>query len=208
MDVSYFSLFESELAYDVMHDLLEGVASLEMCLLLKHCIVSKQYRTLDQYNYRLTHFDYGYTESSKPSPIASRSVLLSAKSLRISASQSLLLIRILPLIIGDVVPRDDQNWKCFLLLAKILDLVVSQVSSPNLCAVLQATIEQHHRCFIAVYTAEAVIPKFHFLWHYPTQIVNVGPMLRSWNMRNEAKLNIFKQASRLGNFKNICLYCR
>lgn len=48
-----------------------------------------------------------------------------------------------------------------------------------------------------------MIPKFHFLLHYPTQIVNVGPMLRSWNMRNEAKLNIFKQASRLGNFKNI-----
>lgn len=28
-------------------------------------------------------------------------------------------------------------------------------------------------------------------------------MVRAWNMRNEAKLNIFKQTSRLGNFKNI-----
>ena len=74
------------------------------------------------------------------------------------------------------------------------------ITCPNLCAVLQATIEQHHRCFIAMYT---VIPKFHFLLHYPKQILNVGPMIRTWNMRNEAKLNIFKQASGLGNFKNI-----
>ena len=35
------------------------------------------------------------------------------------------------------------------------------------------------------------------------QIISAGPMVRTWNMRNEAKLNIFKQASRLGNFKNI-----
>ena len=28
-------------------------------------------------------------------------------------------------------------------------------------------------------------------------------MVRTWNMHNEAKLNLFKQTSRLGNFKNI-----
>ena len=54
-----------------------------------------------------------------------------------------------------------------------------------------------------MYTEAKVIPKFHFLLHYPEQILNVGPMVRTWNMRNEAKLNIFKQAVRLGNFKNI-----
>ena len=37
------------------------------------------------------------------------------------------------------------------------------------------------------------------------QILCIGPMMRSWNMRNEAKLNIFKQTLRLGNFKNIAL---
>ena len=128
---------------------------------------------------------------------------MSAKSLRLSASQSLLLIRILPFVIGDRVPRDDQKWKCFMLLSKILDLVVSQISLPNICAILQSTIEEHHKFFIAMYGSEAVIPKFHFLLHYPQQILNVGPMIRTWNMRNEAKLNIFKRASRLGNFKNI-----
>ena len=203
LEVSHFSLFNGGLAHDVMHDLLEGVAAIEMCLLLQHCLISKQYLNLDEYNHRLIHFDYEYTEISKPQPIGSCLTLQNAKSLKLSASQSLLLVRILPLLIGDVVPLDDQKWKCFLLLSKIVDLALCSWSSPDLCAILKVTIEEHHRSFIEMYTAEAVTPKFHFLFHYPTQILNVGPMIRTWNMRNEAKLNIFKQASRLGNFKNI-----
>ena len=31
----------------------------------------------------------------------------------------------------------------------------------------------------------------------------LGPMIRTWTMRHEAKLNFLKQASRLSNFKNI-----
>ena len=41
--------------------------------------------------------------------------------------------------------------------------------------------------------------------HYPNQILRHGPLVRSWTMRHEGKLNFFKQAARLGNFKNISL---
>ena len=50
---------------------------------------------------------------------------------------------------------------------------------------------------------EAVTPKLHFMLHYPEHVLNVGPIVHTWNMRNEAKLNICRQAGRLGNFKNI-----
>ena len=80
---------------------------------------------------------------------------------------------------------------------------MSPWSSADLCAILKVLIEEHHHSLISLYTEAAVTPKFHFLLHYPDQILNVGPMVRTWNMRNEAKLNIFKQAGRLGNFKNI-----
>ena len=80
---------------------------------------------------------------------------------------------------------------------------MSPVLSADVCAILKVLIEEHHRLFISLYTEDKVIPKFHFLLHYPKQILRVGPMVRTWNMRNEAKLNIFKQAARLGNFKNI-----
>ena len=203
LDVPYFSMFNGGLAHDIMHDVLEGVAPLEMSLLLWHCIFSEKYFSLNDYNYRLTHFDFDYTETSKPSPICSRSILADRKALKLSASQSLVLMRILPLLIGDLIPRNDPNWKCFMKLAKLVDIIMCPWSSADLCAVLKLTIEEHHKSFIALYTESAVIPKFHFLLHYPKQILNVGPMVRTWNMRNEAKLNLFKQTSRLGNFKNI-----
>ena len=48
-------------------------------------------------------------------------------------------------------------------------------------------------------------PKFQYLVHYPAQIIQLGPMVRTWNMQNEAKLSVLRRASRLGNFKNIAL---
>ena len=103
----------------------------------------------------------------------------------------LLLIRILPLMIGDLIPCSDY-WKCFITLTKIVDIIMSSFASADICAILKVLIEEHHRCFIALYTEAKVIPKFHFLLHYPEQILNVGPMVRTWNMRNEAKLKNFQ----------------
>ena len=54
-----------------------------------------------------------------------------------------------------------------------------------------------------LYGTEAFIPKMHFMLHYPEQIKAVGPMVRTWTIRHEAKLNFFKQASHLINFKNV-----
>lgn len=56
-----------------------------------------------------------------------------------------------------------------------------------------------------VYSEDVMIPKFHYLVHYPEPIFRVGPMQRTWTMRHEAKLNMLKLASRLGNFKNIAM---
>ena len=100
----------------------------------------------------------------------------------------LLLVRILPLLIGDVIPFNDPNWECFLILARIIDILICPWSSSDLCAILKLPINEHHRCFVRLYTEAAVIPKFHFLLHYPNQIMSVGPMNHTWNMRNEAKM--------------------
>ena len=70
-DVPHFSLLNG-LPHD-MHDVLEGVVR-ELSLLLKHC-VSSEYLTLE-YNHRLLHFDYDYTETDRPTPILRRSMIL------------------------------------------------------------------------------------------------------------------------------------
>ena len=66
LDVSHFPMFHGGLAHDAMHDILEGLAPLEMLLLLRHCIIEEGYLDLDDFNHRLINFDYDFTEVSKP----------------------------------------------------------------------------------------------------------------------------------------------
>ena len=204
MDITNFSLFNGGLPHDFMHDILEGVAQLEIKLLVKH-MVDLKYISLNEYNRRIVCFDYGSSEGDKPS-IITRTILQSDdKKFHLSSSQTLLLCRIFPLLVGDCIPEDDCNWKCFTLLRKIIDIVASPVIYKGQCAILRVLIEEHHSFFCEIYSESFITPKFHFMLHYPDQIILLGPMVRTWTMRYEAKLNLFKRASRLGNFKNIAL---
>ena len=203
LDVAYFSMFGGGLPLDAMHDILEGVAQYEIKLLLTHCISTCSYITLQEYNNRLQRFDFGYSQTDKPPPLTKHVITSDDKHLRMSASQVIVLARNLPFLI-DLVPEDhDQNWKCFLILLKIIQITTSNVSSCSVCAVLKLAIQEHHTMFVALYGATSLTPKMHFLIHYPQQILAVGPMVRTWNMRHEAKLSFFKRASHLGNFINI-----
>jgi hypothetical protein len=202
LDVAHFPFFSSGLPHDCMHDILEGIAPKEIKLLMKHCIGQKHF-TLDEYNKFLVHFNYGYTESDRPVPIVQRH-FQSDKSIRSSASQMLLLLHILPFLIGSKVPEPDCNWKCFLLLRKIVEIVFCPVVTHSMIASLKILIIEHHKTFLSLYPS-CFIPKMHFLIHYPEQMLQVGPMIRTWTVRHEAKLNFFKQATGTSSFKNITL---
>lgn len=69
-------------------------------------------------------------------------------------------------------------------LTKIVDIIMSSWLTADICAILKLLIEEHHLSFIALYTEATVIPKFHIILHYPQQILNVGPMICTWNMQN------------------------
>lgn len=43
----------------------------------------------------------------------------------------------------------------------------------------------------------------HYMIHFPEQILALGPLIRAWTMRYEAKLHILKCAGHVSNFKNI-----
>ena len=58
--------------------------------------------------------------------------------------------------------------------------------------------------FKSLYPDMTVIPKQHYMIHYPSQIEQHGPLIHCWTMRQEAKLSFIKGASRRGNFKNFC----
>ena len=158
--------------------------------------------SLDEFNSRLLNFNYGYAETDKPIPILLHTLQSTEKPLR-SASQMITLVQKLPFLIGDKVQEGDKNWSCYLLLRKIIDIILSPRATKELCVSLKLLIRDHHEAFIHLYGVSAYIPKMHFLTHYPEQIQAIGPMIRSWTIRHEAKLNFFKRASRVSNFKNI-----
>ncbi len=120
--------------------------------------------------------------SDKPAPITKRTYSTDSK-LRLNASQSLLLIRILPLLIGEMVPEDDEKWHCFLLLRKIVDILACPVASTDLCGSLKVHIFEHHSEFVTLYSESAMIPKFHYLvqqqtnpssWSYANNMDNAS----------------------------------
>ena len=137
----YFSVVTG-IPHDIMHDLFEGVVPYELKL-FKYCI-SKSYFQLHTLNYRLTAFDFGYSEiGDRPAPIED------ASKLRQTASQMWLLARIFPILIGDQIPRDDRNWDCFLQLLKICEVCASPVLSADSAAyLLKCTIPNLKACML------------------------------------------------------------
>ena len=196
-ELSYFSVV-CALPHDIMHDLMEGVIPHEIKFLLNNCVTDGLFE-LSQLNDRISAFDIGYTEvGDKPA------LINDGIKIRQSASQMWLLVRILPLLIGDLIPRDYAQWVCFLKLLKICDICTAPSVSPDIAAHLEVLIEEHHSLFSQLYGSNSIIPKMHFMVHYPSQILTFGPLIHSWTMRHEAKLRIIKRAARASNYKNVC----
>lgn len=128
--------------------------------------ISSKYFTLQEFNEKLINFNYGYLESSKPVPVLSQTLDSSGKSLRLSASEALFLTYLLPFIIGDKIPIDNDHWTCFLCLRKILDLVLSLIVLKNYVSSLKVLIIEHQSKFLELYGSGFYTPKIHFLMHF------------------------------------------
>ena len=77
----------------------------------------------------------------------------------------------LPLIIGDKVPVGDEKWECFLLLLDILQLCTTRVASAAHAGILGALISDHHALFCRCYPMANIIPKMHYMVHFPQQVI-------------------------------------
>uniref|UniRef100_A0A1X7UL56 Uncharacterized protein n=1 Tax=Amphimedon queenslandica TaxID=400682 RepID=A0A1X7UL56_AMPQE len=127
-----------------------GALPYELKLLLQHTF-NAGYMSLMQYNDRIKAFDYGFTELiDKPNKLTLRCFQENLK-LRYSASEMLLLARIIPFIVGDKIPTDDMHYNCFLQLLKILHIVLSPYISEEMTPYLCVLIEDHHLMFVTLY---------------------------------------------------------
>ena len=190
------------LPHDIMHDLYEGsgVVPYELKLLLRHCI-GKNYFSVEELNRRIQCYRFDSNELRLLDPSVIRS---NDAKIRQSASQMMSLSQQLPLIIADKIPEDDSHWKSFLLLLRICQISNSPVCSKDTIVYLRVLIEEKLRTFKELYPHEKLLPKHHYMIHYPDQMERLGPLIQCWTMRQEAKLSFVKKISRLSNYKNIC----
>ena len=189
------------LPHDIMHDLFEGVVPCEMKLLLSHC-VQRKYFTIGELNERIKSFDF--PKDNKPTLIDVDLIKKPGSKVKQSASQMMTLCQVLPLIIADKIPKDDENWKSFLVLLKICSIAIAPVCTHDTIAYLRILIEENLTLFHKLYLSHGLIPKQHYMIHYPSQIEKFGPLIHSWTMRQESKLSFLKRASHHSNYKNVC----
>ena len=77
----------------------------------------------------------------------------------------------LPLLTGDLVPEDDEDWTHFLCLLDIVDIVFAPVCSDVMVAHLRHLIELYLTDFVRLYPDQTIAPKMHCLVHYPDAIM-------------------------------------
>lgn len=80
------------------------------------------------------------------------------------------LARILPLLLGDLIEVDDENWDNLLRLLQIEEIVFAPTSTTAIAAYLEVLVKDYLELFIKIYNRR-IIPKQHYMVHYPNRII-------------------------------------
>lgn len=108
--------------------------------------------------------------------------------------------------IGQLVPENDLAWLLLMTLKDIVELIVSPVHTDETISYLESKIVEHRQRFHELFPGVKLLPKHHYLEHYPHLIRCFGPLVTLWMMRFEAKHSFFKQiVKHTSCFKNLPL---
>lgn len=158
---------------DIMHDLLEGIVKYDVAAVLLVYIRIKKYFSLTELNDRMNGFNYDVNDKrDKPSEISLHH--LTQKTLHMSSSETYCFLRILPLLIGHLVPQNDEHWSLIILLKNVVEIAHSKRSTYRQFATL---IEEYLTLLSSLFPDDFK-PKHHNLIHYPNILKSMGPYLK------------------------------
>ncbi|XP_018577570.2 uncharacterized protein LOC108915902 isoform X2 [Anoplophora glabripennis] len=173
---------------DIAHDIFEGVAVVVLAHLLNKFIFEEKFFDLQTLNNRLKHFNFS-ANHNKPPLIMHEN--LKKMNLRMSASEMKTFLLNADLIFGDLIPEGNKYWKLYILLRKIVCVILKDFFTPETENDLRNLIHDHHSLFISLF-AKPLKPKFHFMTHYPSILLNSGPLKNMSTLRYESKHRQFK----------------
>lgn len=103
-----------------------------------------------------------------------------------SASEMLCLVRYFALIIGDLVPRNNEVWRLYILLRKIVDLCCARQIQTEYSVLLNSLVAEHNSLYLII-SKSNLKPKYHFMIHYGQLLLKNGPIILTSSIRFEAK---------------------
>ncbi|XP_034939465.1 uncharacterized protein [Chelonus insularis] len=205
VNIPYFDVTQC-LPIDCMHILLEGIVEQNIRLFLKYCIVQNELFTINNFNIKLSTFNYGHFNRDKPAEIQLKDL---DDVLRQSAAQTFVLAHTLPFLILQLVDNDGEDLNdridCFSLLLQVMNLCLAYQISRDSVDLLSRMIDIFITRFNGLYP-NSIIPKTHFLTHVPRCIRLFGPPRQHWCFRFESAHAYFKSlVPVVRNFKNMPL---
>lgn len=188
---------------DVMHDVFEGVCHYNICHAINYFINSK-YFDLEVLNSRKQGFEYGPKEIGNISGKI-EAHHLNKNKLKMSAREMMTFIMYFPLMVGDLIPADDDVWKFVINFIEIIDILLCFEINQSDIISLESKIKEHNRSYVVLF-GDTLKPKFHNLIHYPNIIRQSGPLRKLWCFKYESNHIHSKIYSHcINSRKNICL---
>lgn len=200
--LQYFHVCQPGLPPCIGHDIFEGVVAYDLSIYIKYFVKVKKWMTYEQLNRQIKQFKYqGSDASSVPSEVNERGIKVGGQ-----AAENWCFLRLLPIIIGDRIREtQDQVWQLVIMLKEVVELVCAPKISTSQVSFLQVHIQEYLETRRHLFPSEKLKPKHHYLLHYPSLILKLGPLIRLWTMRFESKHSYFKRCvRRTQNFKNVC----
>jgi hypothetical protein len=95
-----------------------------MAHILNYLINTKKYFNLDNINKRIQHFKFCEVDTGNPIPQI-KADHIKKKHIIMSASEMLAFVSYFGILVGDLVPEDDECWQLYINLHQILYILLS-----------------------------------------------------------------------------------
>ena len=188
---------------DIAHDLFEsGVVTHTLALVLTYLIFQMKLFSMGTFQRAMTSFTYARSDRvNTPRVLQARGRKVLVKG---TFSQCWTLLRVLPFMIGSLVPRNEDVWVLLVDLLLLVQILCAPRMDDAMLDRMKPLIEKWLKDFCRNFPDFHLTPKFHYLLHYRHWATKLGSLRKSWTMRFEAKHQEFKvAATRAHNIKNV-----
>lgn len=189
---------------DILHDFLEGIVPFELAICISD-LIKKNYISLDMLNHAIKQFPYSFSDRvNKPHQIPK--TFSSKSTIGGNGHENWRLIRLLPLLIGHLVPEGNETWEVLMVLNDILEMVVSHRFTEESLYILESKVADHRHLLLTAFPNCKLCPKHPYIEHYVQLIRVFGPLINTWTIRFEGKHSFFKKViHETQNCKNVAL---